>query len=326
MTTTTAAELEGGAGADTLTGGAGSDTIVGDGDPLNTLDVSTGDDVLVGGDGVDAFYAGPGDDVVRAEDGRGEAVDCGAGSDQGNADRVDALTACEAVVQPPAPADPIAGQPANDDRRDNGDEVPPGPKVAVPVPGRSVAVTVKKGVIMVRRPGSSKAVRLDPTQPVPVGSVLDATKGTLRLTAANGGARAAQAGAATTQSADFTGASFVVGQKPGTPGTTLKMIGGDFSACGATASGSRTTARAAASRKRVRRLWGSGHGRFTTRGKNSSATVRGTIWIVEDRCDGTLTRVERGVVVVTDHLRNKTKVVRAGQSYLVRNAAARKRR
>jgi ferric-dicitrate binding protein FerR (iron transport regulator) len=53
--------------------------------------------------------------------------------------------------------------------------------------------------------------------------------------------------------------------------------------------------------------------------------VRGTIWTVEDRCDGTLTRVTRGAVAVTDHRTKRTKVVRAGQSYLVRNAPARRR-
>src|SRR3712207_6890811 len=38
----------------------------------------------------------------------------------------------------------------------------------------------------------------------------------------------------------------------------------------------------------ARRLWGRDKGgRFRTHGKNSHATVRGTRWLVEDRCDGT---------------------------------------
>jgi hypothetical protein len=37
-----------------------------------------------------------------------------------------------------------------------------------------------------------------------------------------------------------------------------------------------------------------------------------------DRCDGTLTRVRRGVVRVTDFRRHKTITLRAGQSYLAR--------
>jgi ferric-dicitrate binding protein FerR (iron transport regulator) len=44
--------------------------------------------------------------------------------------------------------------------------------------------------------------------------------------------------------------------------------------------------------------------------------VRGTIWLTEDRCDGTLVRVVRGRVDVRDLTRRRTVVVRAGQSYL----------
>ena len=70
-------------------------------------------------------------------------------------------------------------------------------------------------------------------------------------------------------------------------------------------------------RKRTsRHLWGDGKGRFRTSGRFSSATVRGTRWVVSDRCDGTLTRVVRGSVTVRDGVRNKTVVVRAGGQYL----------
>jgi ferric-dicitrate binding protein FerR (iron transport regulator) len=48
------------------------------------------------------------------------------------------------------------------------------------------------------------------------------------------------------------------------------------------------------------------------------ATVRGTSWYVEDRCDGTLTRVSKGSVSVYDRGRHRTVVVRAGHSYLAR--------
>jgi ferric-dicitrate binding protein FerR (iron transport regulator) len=68
----------------------------------------------------------------------------------------------------------------------------------------------------------------------------------------------------------------------------------------------------------VRRLWGNGKGRFTTKGRYSSATVRGTRWLVQDRCDGTLTRVLRGVVKVKDFRSRKTINVRAGRTYLAK--------
>jgi hypothetical protein len=72
----------------------------------------------------------------------------------------------------------------------------------------------------------------------------------------------------------------------------------------------------------VRRLWGSGRGRFTTRGRYSSATVRGTKWLTQDQCNGTLTRVVRGVVRVVDFRRHKTVNVRAGRSYLAKAPGA----
>jgi ferric-dicitrate binding protein FerR (iron transport regulator) len=78
-----------------------------------------------------------------------------------------------------------------------------------------------------------------------------------------------------------------------------------------------------AKRKRpVRRLWGNGKGRFTTKGRYSSATVRGTKWLVQDRCDGTLTRVLRGIVLVRDFRARKNVSVRAGRSYLAKAPGA----
>ena len=75
------------------------------------------------------------------------------------------------------------------------------------------------------------------------------------------------------------------------------------------------------------KLWGNGKGRFRTSGKYSSATVRGTIWLVQDRCDGTLTKVRRGTVSVRDFKRKRSVTVKAGHSYLARaQRAAAKRR
>jgi hypothetical protein len=70
-------------------------------------------------------------------------------------------------------------------------------------------------------------------------------------------------------------------------------------------------------------LWGNGKGTFRTDGKYGSATVRGTIWLTQDRCDGTLTTVRRGTVSVRDFKRRKAVSVKAGHSYLARAASAR---
>ena len=49
--------------------------------------------------------------------------------------------------------------------------------------------------------------------------------------------------------------------------------------------------------------------------------MRGTIWLVQDQCNGTLTKVTRGTVQVRDFKRKKTITVKAGHSYLARAPA-----
>ena len=65
-------------------------------------------------------------------------------------------------------------------------------------------------------------------------------------------------------------------------------------------------------------MWGDGSGRFRTKGRHSAATVVGTRWLVEDRCNGTLTRVTKGRVRVRDFRARRTVVVKAGKRYFAR--------
>jgi hypothetical protein len=74
----------------------------------------------------------------------------------------------------------------------------------------------------------------------------------------------------------------------------LKLVGGSSAGCPADAA-----ANAEASRRRVRRLWGSATGHFRTRGSNSAATIRGTKWLTEDRCNTTVVASAEGTVNVT---------------------------
>ena len=60
----------------------------------------------------------------------------------------------------------------------------------------------------------------------------------------------------------------------------------------------------------------SAHGKFRTKGKYAAATVRGTIWTIADRCDGTLTHAIKDTVTVSDFVRHKTIILHAGHSYL----------
>jgi hypothetical protein len=96
------------------------------------------------------------------------------------------------------------------------------------------------------------------------------------------------------------------------PILVVKLSGGSFKQC---ATSNRSLAAKGAP---VRRLWGKGKGRFRTRGRYSSGTVRGTSWLTEDFCDGTRTRVFVGVVRIFDFVTKKTVIVKAGQSYFAK--------
>jgi hypothetical protein len=175
---------------------------------------------------------------------------------------------------------------------------------ATPVAGKSVAGTVVEGKVLVRRPGG-KFVALDPTKPIPNGSTIDAKRGTIELTAQQkpGGA---------VQKAKFFDGIFKVTQTKKTTDLTLNET---LAKCP-----KRHSAHAAAKKKkpRTRKLWGSGSGSFRTRGQYSAATVRGTEWLVQDSCAGTLTRVKKGAVTVRDNVKHKTIVLRAGKRYLAK--------
>jgi CSLREA domain-containing protein len=175
---------------------------------------------------------------------------------------------------------------------------PPQADLPPPVAGETVNVSRARGTVKIKLPGSDEFFELEDGQQVPVGSTFDTSKGRVNLQAAG------------SQRAWFYQGVFKLGQTKGAkPLSTLRLTG--RLSCGG------GTANAAAKRKK-RRLWGDGKGRFRTQGEFSSATVRGTRWLVEDRCNGTLTRVTKGRVAVRDFARKRTVIVRAGKSYLAK--------
>ena len=180
---------------------------------------------------------------------------------------------------------------------------PPPDDLPPPNAGKSVNAVPKSGTVKIKVKGTNKFVELDEGQQIPVGSVIDTRKGRVTLVAASN----KSGGTAT---ADFFDGIFKVGQTKGAkPITTLDLV--EKLSC------PRGQATAAARRKK-RRLWGDGSGRFRTAGEFSSATVRGTKWLVEDRCDSTLTKVTRGKVEVRDLVKRKTVIVRAGKQYVAK--------
>jgi hypothetical protein len=94
----------------------------------------------------------------------------------------------------------------------------------------------------------------------------------------------------------------------------LRLTRGNFSVCPKRKTSSATRLEATV----VRQLWADGKGSFRTRGRYASATVRGTNWLTSDRCDGTLTRVVRGVIGVADFPKRTQVTLRAGRSYLAK--------
>jgi len=172
-----------------------------------------------------------------------------------------------------------------------------------PVPGKKVNLKLLSGIVLYKPPGSRKFLKLTDDVQVPVGTTLDTLKGRVSITSSSdlkGG---------TNKSWFYSGVFKVKQALAAKPVTELQLTGAKLSC---------KKASAAAKKPKTRKLWGDGSGSFRTRGQFSSATVRGTKWVVIDRCDGTLTRVVKGVVTVRDFVKRKTVIVRAGKQYLAR--------
>ena len=163
-----------------------------------------------------------------------------------------------------------------------------------------------KAEAKIKLPGTNTFVPLSQAQGLPKGTVVDVS------------------GQAAIQLADPSGNQMVFFDVndgvpsqftfQGTVGGVVQLVltGGNFSKFSRSPS-----ALSAKPKKPARRLWGSGKGKFTTKGKYASATVRGTIWLIADYTDHTLVTVRRGLVAVQDLVRHKTKLVSAGHSIIV---------
>jgi hypothetical protein len=194
------------------------------------------------------------------------------------------------------------------------------PCVAAPIAGTNVDVRRAGGRVLIKLRGQSLFVPLVESEQIPLGAVIDAIQGRVTLCAAKGSG----AGYAC---ATFFAGKFRVTQTGHPPITVLTLVGGRFGVCSRRGHRYRS-ARAAAARARrrapvrhapvrhaparhapVRQLWGSGHGSFRTVGRSATATVRGTIWLTADYCDGTLVRVTRDRVLVRNRRTHAARVV-----------------
>lgn len=193
------------------------------------------------------------------------------------------LIQVSAPVLPPPPP-PLPAQPAR------------------PELGETVIVEPAAGRVRVRLPGDESFVNLRGLRVVPVGSLVDARRGKALLSSVRDRSGSVQQG-------HFSQGLFQVRQRRSQRYLTELVLRGELGSCPA---GDDASASARASRK----LWGNGNGRFRTRGRYSSGTVRGTRWLVADSCKGTLTVVRRGRVAVRDFTRDITTVLEKGERYL----------
>jgi DNA-binding beta-propeller fold protein YncE len=187
-----------------------------------------------------------------------------------------------------------------------------GSVVPPPTLARTGNVAPVSGQVLVKLPGSSAFVPLASLRQIPFGTVIEATNGHVSVTTAlpNGH----------TQTGEFFSGQFVLTQGPN--GMVIATLtGGNFSVC-PTARERGHQARASAAHATgshvVRKLWANAHGSFSTKGNYAAGAVQGTEWLTEDLCDGTLIRVTRDKVAVTNLLTHRHVEVKVGHRYLAK--------
>ncbi len=328
----------GGDGADTIHGDEGRDRLSGEGGN-DTVDGGPGPDVLSGGEGKDAADFRGGDRAVEVtiddqdnDGGTDERDNVASDVEDVNGsnfnstvfgtDQVNALTGGEGedYTDGAAGADTLVTGARADTVRSRGDGVSdtvdcgPGPDFVIADPGDDVRDSCERadrgtskpkagktvvadpaGISKLTLPGVQRTVPLSDNVGLPVGFTIDPAGTSVSLVAATRGGGSRQTGS-------FSGTAFIVKQ-PGRRVTQLVLAAPlDLSKCGRR------------SRNSLRSVRGRAKGRFSMKGRNSLTTVSNATWTVEDRCDGTLTRVSKGTVTV--RARGRTKKLKRGQSYL----------
>jgi hypothetical protein len=189
--------------------------------------------------------------------------------------------------------------------------------VPPPVLAHTGNVAPVSGTVLVKLPGTNKFVPLSSLRQVPFGSVIEATNGTVSVTTALPGGK--------TQTGEFFSGEFILRQ--GANGVVVaELTGGNFSVCPtkrerghiARAGSVRARAAAASGSHVVRKLWANAHGKFSTKGNYAAGAVQGTEWLTEDLCDGTLIKVTRDKVAVTNLVNHRHVEVKTGHKYLAK--------
>jgi len=185
-----------------------------------------------------------------------------------------------------------------------------------PQAGKTFNIEPAGGSVSTKCKGDGDFRKLDRPKQVTLDCEIDAEDGTVSVTASKGSS-------GETQTALFWGGLFDIDQEAGDNREAQMTLAGQRR-CEKRGDGMGNKRQLANKGSGGRRLWGSGEGNYKTVGSHGSATVRGTIWLVADRCDGsTLFKVKRGTVVVRDFIKKSSVVLQAGQSYIAKVAIGR---
>jgi uncharacterized repeat protein (TIGR01451 family) len=142
----------------------------------------------------------------------------------------------------------------------------------IPITQVQAVASPSTGDVLIRTPAETGFRPLTQTEGIPMGSELDTTRGRVAITTTKnrGGTR--------TQTAKFSKGRFRLEQTGGKKPVTDAVMTGALDSCDGTTASKKA--------KKGRSLFGNGHGRFRTSGSTGSASIRGTVWLVEDLCDG----------------------------------------
>ncbi len=191
--------------------------------------------------------------------------------------------------------------------------------IAPPVLGQSVDATPIAGVVLVRLPGQKDFTPLAAGANLPMGTEYDTTKGTVTLDFVTG--------VADPHSADVSKGLFQTQQGTATGSALNLNLTGKLSGCpraGRASASAVPPALAAKAKKSSRQVKTKANGPVKTKGRYGAATVRGTAWTIKDTCSrssrvrsGTLVSVTEGTVAVSDQVKHKTVLVKAGKRYFI---------
>ncbi len=189
-----------------------------------------------------------------------------------------------------------------------------------PVAGETIDLEPVEGTVELQCPGEDEYSRLTSFKQVPLGCLVNTRHGVVDLTASKGQSGALQGG-------HFWGGAFTTSQESGDEKEVVLSLAGRRM-CERRGSTQKAARKSAATISRAggggRKLWGSGKGNFKTSGSYGSATVRGTTWLVVDRCDSsTLFKVGEGTVWVRDFVKEKSLTLTTGEQYLAKAAIPR---